>query len=66
MLTLFGEKMGRKRLMLSNLLLSIFGVIVTLNSWNLSIATVGFFLTLFGARNNFNVCFYFIYEIMED
>ena len=65
-LTLFGEKMGRKRLMLSNLFVSIVGLAITMNSWSLSVAVMGFFLTLFGTRNNFNICFYFIAEIMED
>jgi len=57
-----GDLMGRKRLMLVNLAITLLGLAITIFSLHLVMAGIGLLLTLSGVRNCFNTCFYFIAE----
>ena len=59
-LTLVGDLMGRKMLMMSNLLISLVGLVLTIFCVSLPMASVGLFLLTFGIQNCFNICFFFI------
>ena len=63
-LTIFGDYLGRWWLMFSNLVLSLAGLLISVFGTSLEMATLGLFLTLFGIRNCFILCFNFITESM--
>lgn len=65
-LTLVGDLMGRKLLMVSNLIIALVGLIITIFCVSLSMASVGLFLVTFGIQNTFNICFFFISETMDE
>jgi MFS family permease len=65
-LTLVGDLVGRKRLLLGNLLISLLGLVITMFCVTLSMAAAGLFLTTCGIQNAFNICFYFISETMSE
>jgi MFS family permease len=65
-LTLVGDLMGRKRLMIGNLFVALLGLLITMFCVSLPMAAVGLFLVTCGIQNSFNVCFYFISETMSD
>jgi MFS transporter, AAHS family, benzoate transport protein len=57
-----GDLIGRKRLMLLNLTITLLGLVITLISLNMMMAGIGLMLVTAGVRNCFNACFYFIAE----
>ena len=65
-ITLIGDLVGRKMLLVGNLVLALAGLIVTLLCVSLIMAGVGLFLVCCGVQNAFNVCFYFISETMSE
>lgn len=64
--TLVGDLMGRKRLMIGNLVVALIGLLITMFCISLPMAAVGLFLVTCGIQNSFNVCFYFISETMSE
>lgn len=61
-----GDLMGRKRLMLLNLMMTLVGLGSTVLSLNLMMAGVGMLFASAGVRNCFNACFYFIAETVNE
>lgn len=65
-LTLVGDLMGRKMLLVVNLFLVVVGLMLTIMCQTLTMAGIGLFITTCGIQNAFNVCFYFIAETMSE
>ena len=65
-MTLSGDLMGRKRLMLGNLFIAVAGLTIVLLSVNLTMAAAGLFLVTCGVQNAFNTCFFFVSETMTE
>lgn len=65
-LTLVGDLMGRKSLLVANLFLANIGLAVTILSQTIIMAGIGLFIITCGIQNSFNVCFYFIAETMSE
>lgn len=63
-LTLVGDLMGRKMLLIVNLFLVILGLLMVIFCWSLMMAGVGLLIITSGIQNSFNDCFYFISETM--
>ena len=59
-LSLIGDWMGRKVLMVGNLIIACLGVLITIFSVSLTMAAAGLFLSTLGIQNAFNICFFFI------
>ena len=57
---LIGDIVGRKFLMMCNLISALVGLAVTILCVNLPMAAAGLFLMTMGIQNSFNICFYFI------
>ena len=57
---LIGDLVGRKFLMMCNLVAALIGLAVTIFSLNLTMAAAGLFLMTMGIQNSFNIWFYFI------
>ena len=66
LLTIGGNWMGRRMLMISNLWLAMFGLILSVCNISDGITAFGLFLSIAGVRNGFNICYYFIAETMDD
>lgn len=64
-LSLVGDFLTRKKLLLVNLFLAVLGLTITIFSSSLMMAGVGLFFLAAGIRNAFNICFYFIAEIYD-
>lgn len=65
-LTLFGDYVGRKRLMIINLFIAMTGLLITLFCVSLHMAAVGLFLITCGIQNAFNIAFNFISETIAE
>ena len=52
-LSIFGDLLGRKLLMISNLVICTLGLVITIFSVNLLMVGIGLFLALFGIQNVF-------------
>ncbi len=65
-LTLVGDWMGRKALLVANLLLTVIGMVLTSLCATIVMAGIGLFIITCGIQNAFNVCFYFIAETMSE
>lgn len=65
-LTLVGDLMGRKMLMVVNLFLAAIGLTLTILCQSIMMAGIGLFIITCGIQNAFNVCFYFISETMSE
>jgi MFS family permease len=65
-IALVGDLLGRKRLILSNLLLTILGLVVALLGDSLPLIGTGLFLTIFGIQNAGYTTFYFITEKVSE
>lgn len=63
-MTLVGDLIGRKRLMLANLLICLLGLILTCLSSSILMAGISLLHMAFGVFNSFNLCFAFIAEIV--
>jgi len=59
-LTIFGDLLCRKILMVSCLIINVIGLIIVIFSVNIVMAAVGLFLSTAGLSNGFNICFYFL------
>ena len=57
---LIGDLVGRKFLMMCNLITALVGLAITILCVNLTMAAAGLFLMTLGIQNSFNICFYFI------
>ena len=64
-LSLFGDLIGRKLLMVVNLIITLLGVLIVIFCVSLTMAASGLFLSTFGVQNAFNICFFFISETMS-
>jgi MFS family permease len=65
-LTLVGDVLGRKMLMLANLIICAVGMIITVFAVNLTMAGIGLFISTCGIQNAFNICFYYIAETVSE
>ena len=65
-ISLIGDLVGRKILMMSNLFITLIGMVVTIFCVNLAMAASGLFLITLGVQNAFNICFFFISEKMSE
>lgn len=65
-LSLIGDLVGRKLLMVTNLFVVLLGMGVTLFCVSLTMAAAGLFLMTLGVQNAFNICFFFISETMSE
>lgn len=65
-LTLVGDLMGRKMLLIVNLFLVVVGLMLVILCQSLIMAGIGLFVITCGIQNAFNVCFYFIAETMSE
>jgi MFS family permease len=61
-MSLVGDVLGRKTLMLANLTLMLIGLGLTIFCVNLWMAGIGMFLCVLGGKNNFNLCLVFTAE----
>ena len=59
-LTLVGDLVGRKRLMMACLGTNVLGLIIVIFCANIEMAAAGLFLSTVGVQTAFNVCFYFL------
>ena len=59
-LSLAGDLVGRKVLMVSNLVIALLGLVITIFCVSLTMAAAGLFLMTLGIQNSFNICFFFI------
>lgn len=64
--TLIGDFVGRKRLILGNAFLFLTGLLLTVFSVNLVMAGIGLFIGLSGLQNAFNIEFNFIAEQVSE
>lgn len=59
-LTMVGDLVGRKRLMIACLATNVIGLAIVISSVNIEMAAAGLFLSTVGVQTAFNVCFYFL------
>ena len=59
-MSLFGDALGRKTLMMVNLFMMVIGMAMTIWCVNLWMAGIGIGLCVFGGKNNFNLCVIFV------
>lgn len=65
-LTIIGDLLGRKRLMIACLGTTAIGIGIVILSVNIQMAAAGLFLSVVGVCTAFSVCFYFIAEIVAE
>lgn len=65
-LTLVGDLMGRKMLLLGNMIAAAVGMLITIFCVNINMAGAGLFLVTGGLQNSFNMGFYFMAETMSE
>jgi len=65
-LTVLGDLLGRKILMVSCLIINAIGLIIVIFSVNIVMAAAGLFLSMAGISNAFNICFYFLTETVAE
>jgi MFS family permease len=59
-LTMVGDLVGRKRLMIACMGTNVLGLIIVIFCVNIEMAAAGLFLSTVGIQTAFNVCFYFL------
>lgn len=65
-LTVLGDLLNRKLLMVSCLIINVIGLIIVIFSVNIVMAAIGLFLSTAGLSNGFNICFYFLTETVAE
>jgi MFS family permease len=65
-LTLAGDLVGRKLLMVVCLGINVVGLLLVIFCANIEMAAFGLFLSTVGIQNAFNVCFYFLSETVAE
>ena len=65
MLSVFGDMVGRKKLLLFNMAFTIIGLVLTICSQNLLMAGWGMFMAIMGIKASHNITFIFISETVH-
>jgi len=65
-LTVLGDLLNRKLLMVSCLIINVIGLIIVIFSVNIVMAAIGLFFSTVGMSNAFNICFYFLSETVAE